>query len=88
MDCTWVAGHDLFAFILLMVDVLLTVQQVNTLAGSSNLAGGHVRNAVFAAAVHSREREDLIRWDDILRGLSLEYEKLGRTLPGALRRPA
>lgn len=57
----------------------------NQLATVSDLAGGHVRNVVLAAAVYAREAGRCIEWNDVLRGLAVEYRKLGRQSPQGLR---
>lgn len=59
--------------------------QLNQLAVTCDLAGGNIRNAVLAAAVHAREAGRKIGWADLLRGLSIEYDKLGRQAPTGLR---
>ena len=53
-----------------------------------DLAGGHVRNAVLAAAVLARAAGRAIAWDDVVVGLALECRKLGKPLPPALARRA
>ncbi|MEZ4434333.1 MAG: ATP-binding protein [bacterium] len=63
----------------------LDPRQLNQLAATSDLAGGHIRNVVLAAAVHARHADRPIDWPDILRGLAIEYRKLGRQVPAGLR---
>jgi hypothetical protein len=63
----------------------LTLRDLNQLAAAADLAGGHIRNAVFAAAVISRARERQIEYGDVVQGLTSEYKKLGRQLPAELR---
>jgi len=64
-------------------DVLPTVQ-LNLLATACDLPGGHVRNAVLAAAVSAAEAGRDIGLPDIVAGLRMEYRKLGKALPHAL----
>jgi hypothetical protein len=54
-----------------------------TLASYSDLAGGQVRNAVLAAA--TRAGGDTIGVEDLLFGLRMEYDKLGRPVPAQLK---
>lgn len=63
----------------------LSPRQLNQLALSSELAGGHIRNAVLAAAVQAKSRGRRIDFDDIVIGLEGEYRKLGRQLPAEIR---
>lgn len=62
----------------------LAMRDLNRLAAHCDLAGGHVRNAVLAAAVLAREAGRPIAWDDLMRGLTLECRKLGVPLPAGL----
>ena len=64
----------------------LAPRDLNELAASCDLAGGHVRNAVLAAAVLAREAARPIAWNDVLLGLALECRKLGKPLPPNLSR--
>ncbi len=57
------------------------------LASYSDLAGGQVRNAVLAAATRAGG-DGAIGAGDLLFGLRLEYDKLGRPVPAQLRRLA
>jgi hypothetical protein len=59
---------------------------IHRLAATTDLAGGHVRNVVLAAALVARARGTPIGWDDVMTGLELEYKKLGRSLPSGLSR--
>ena len=59
----------------------LSIKQLNQLAATSDLAGGHIRNAVLTAAVKAHAEKRLIGFDDIILGLAGEYRKLGRQLP-------
>src|SRR5690606_22856132 len=62
----------------------LSASQVNRLAAACELAGGHVRNAVLAAASRSLARGEPPGYDDVVYGIALEYRKLGKQLPAAL----
>jgi len=64
----------------------LSVKQINQLAVSSDLAGGHIRNAVLTAAVEASDAGRAISFHDITIGLTGEYRKLGRQFPLELRR--
>lgn len=64
----------------------LSIKQINQLAVGSDLAGGHIRNAVLTAAVEARQEGRLITLDDLVLGLLGEYRKLGRQFPAELRR--
>lgn len=64
----------------------LSVKQINQLAVASDLAGGHIRNAVLTAAVEARLEGRLIALEDLVLGLQGEYRKLGRQFPAELRR--
>ncbi|SHE81839.1 ATPase family associated with various cellular activities (AAA) [Desulfacinum infernum DSM 9756] len=57
---------------------------VNLLAAHADLCGGHIRNAVLAAAVRALEQGRRVQWRDVLEGLRLEYAKLGRQIPAEL----
>lgn len=54
---------------------------LNRLAALADLAGGHIRNAVLAAAASAQARGDAIAFDDVAAGVRGEYRKLGRTPP-------
>jgi SpoVK/Ycf46/Vps4 family AAA+-type ATPase len=60
-------------------------RDINKLAASTDLCGGHVRNVVLAAAVLAQSESRSIEIDDILRGLESEYRKLGKQLPVELK---
>jgi len=64
----------------------LTAKEINQLAVSSDLAGGHIRNAVLTAAVEAKEGGRPIALEDVVVGLMGEYRKLGRQFPTELRR--
>ncbi|MBZ0314895.1 MAG: ATP-binding protein [Anaerolineae bacterium] len=63
----------------------LKPKELNRLAATIELGGGHIRNAVLAAAVLAHEAGRPIAFADLLIGLSLEYRKLGRQLPVELQ---
>src|SRR5687767_6837020 len=65
----------------------LALREVNQLSAAADLAGGHIRNAVFAAAVRARAEDRQIEYADVLHGLNSEYRKLGRQVPAELREP-
>lgn len=64
----------------------LSIKQLNQLAVASDLAGGHIRNAVLTAAVQAKTHRRPIIFDDIVIGLESEYRKLGRKLPAEIHR--
>jgi SpoVK/Ycf46/Vps4 family AAA+-type ATPase len=63
----------------------LDPRDLNRLAASVDLSGGHIRNVVLTAAVLAREERRPIGYADVLRGLAGEYRKLGRTVPSEFR---
>jgi SpoVK/Ycf46/Vps4 family AAA+-type ATPase len=63
----------------------LTGQDVNRLAATADLTGGHIRNVVLAAAVLAQEAERPIEYADLAEGLASEYRKLGQQMPVELR---
>jgi SpoVK/Ycf46/Vps4 family AAA+-type ATPase len=64
----------------------LSIKQLNQLALGSELAGGHIRNAVLTAAVQAKSESRQIAFDDIIVGLESEYRKLGRQIPIEVKR--
>ena len=64
----------------------LAVADLNRLAAKCDLAGGHIRNIVLAAAALARTRGDVIREPDLLLAAAAEYRKLGKTVPAGLAR--
>lgn len=50
----------------------------DVLAGSFDLAGGDIRNAVTTAAYLAAERGDQVEMGDLVKGVAREYRKLGR----------
>jgi hypothetical protein len=63
----------------------LTTGQVNQLAAAVDLGGGHIRNAVYTAAVLAQAREQTIGFDDLVAAITDEYRKLGRQAPAGLQ---
>jgi SpoVK/Ycf46/Vps4 family AAA+-type ATPase len=63
----------------------LTASDINRLAATLPVAGGHIRNAVLAAAVTAREQQRPLRLDDVIGGMESELRKLGRQLPPGVR---
>lgn len=61
--------------------------ELNRIASLTGLAGGHVRNAVLTAALLAREKGRAIQIEDCVRGIEIEYRKVGRQVPGALFAP-
>jgi hypothetical protein len=49
-----------------------------------DLAGGHVRNAVLAAAAAAHAGKRTVSYPDLVRGIVGEYRKLGRQMPAGL----
>jgi histone H3/H4 len=58
--------------------------ELNQLAATADLSGGHIRNAVFAAAAAAHDARRTIEYEDVVRGVAAEYRKLGRQLPADL----
>jgi hypothetical protein len=63
----------------------LTPRELNLLAARADVAGGHVRNVVLAAAVLAHGDACHVGWTHILYALGGEYRKLGRQLPAELQ---
>ena len=64
----------------------LSMAELNELAATADLAGGQIRNAVFAAAASAHAEARSLVYNDIVRGLSGEYRKLGRHIPAGFVR--
>lgn len=64
----------------------LTKANINQLAVQCNLAGGHIRNVVLAAAVIAKSEKRKIRFKDVILALSDEYRKLGKQMVSELKR--
>jgi len=63
--------------------------ELNQLAALVDFSGGHIRNAVLAAAVRARrEGRTKITLSDLMTGIETELRKLGRQLPVQLQQPA
>ncbi len=62
----------------------LGTKAINQLAVGSDLAGGHIRNAVLSAAVAAKEEGCPLSLSHVLLGLRGEYRKLGRQFPAEL----
>ena len=63
----------------------LDAAAINQLAATVDLVGGHIRNAVLAAAVLARGARRPIELDDLVEGLLIEYRKVGRSAPPELQ---
>lgn len=63
----------------------LSQGDLNRLAATADLTGGHIRNVVLAAAVLGQENSRPIEYADIVDGLLREYRKLGRQMPVELK---
>lgn len=59
----------------------LTSSELNQLAATVDLAGGHIRNVVLTAAVVAQHAGRAIGFADLAVGLVAEYRKLGRQVP-------
>ena len=64
----------------------VTSAELNQLAALVDFSGGHIRNAVLAAAVRARREQREISLSDLVSGIESELRKLGRQVPVALRR--
>jgi SpoVK/Ycf46/Vps4 family AAA+-type ATPase len=62
----------------------LEQRELNQLAATVDLAGGHVRNAVLAGAAFARAGRRMLAYRDLVRGVAAEYRKLGRQMPAGL----
>jgi ATPase family associated with various cellular activities (AAA) len=62
----------------------LDAATLNRYAANCELAGGHIRNTVLAAAVAARDHARPIAEADLTAALAAEYRKLGKPLPAAL----
>lgn len=61
----------------------LQARQLNMLAGSCDLSGGHIRNVVLNAAV--RAGEAAIDFDTLCYAVAAEYKKQGKPVPSEIR---
>lgn len=62
----------------------LSEQALTRLAVTVDFAGGHIRNAVLTAAVLAQREDRLIALPDLLRGIAIEFAKMGRQMPSGL----
>lgn len=63
----------------------LAPAELNQLAALADVAGGHIRNAVLAAALRAHPTKRKITLADCVNGLDDEFRKLGRQMPSALK---
>ncbi len=63
---------------------LLSGGELNRIAAACDLAGGHIRNVVLAAAARARHARRDIEYADVLGGIRAECRKLGRQVPAGL----
>ena len=63
----------------------LSASELNRLAATADLVGGHIRNVVLSAAVLAQFGDRPITYPDIAQSLAAEYRKLGRQLPTELQ---
>jgi ATPase family protein associated with various cellular activities (AAA) len=66
----------------------LSQSELNRLAATADLVGGHIRNVVLTASMLAQSGERSITYPDLAYGLAAEYRKLGRQLPAELQLPA
>lgn len=59
----------------------LSAPQINQLSATLDICGGHIRNAVLAAAVLALKEQRTIEYADVIQGLKIEYKKLAKKLP-------
>jgi len=62
----------------------IRLRELNQLAATVDLSGGHVRNAVLAAAAAAHAEKRTVRYTDLVSGIAGEYRKLGRQVPAGL----
>jgi hypothetical protein len=62
----------------------LSQTELNRLAATADLVGGHIRNVVLTAAMLAQSDDRAISYPDVAYGLAAEYRKLGRQLPAEL----
>ena len=63
----------------------LSPTELNCLATVCELAGGHIRNVVLAAAAQAAAAHGVIGYDAVAAAAAAEYRKLGRQAPAGLR---
>lgn len=66
---------------------VLGAAEIDSLAVTLDLAGGHIRNVVLAGAAHARAAGRPIARDDLLYAAAGEYRKLGRPVPPGWEAP-
>jgi hypothetical protein len=59
--------------------------ELNRIAVLVDFTGGHIRNAVLAAAVRANDARRTVQFPDVLYGVESELRKLGRQVPVELR---
>lgn len=59
----------------------LTQAEINRIAVTADLGGGHIRNVVLLAAVLAQTANRHVAYVDVVRGLTDEYRKLGKQMP-------
>jgi len=64
----------------------LSKANINQLAVQCNLAGGHIRSVVLAAAAMAENGRRKISFQDVISGLFDEYHKLGKQMPSELQK--
>lgn len=62
----------------------LTPAELNRLAASCDLAGGHIRNVVLGAAARALHQGRRIAYPDLTEGIDSEFRKLGKQPPAGL----
>lgn len=65
----------------------VTQRELNQIAATVDLCGGHIRNVVLAAAVAAQTRNHPIAHADLVAGIVAEYRKLGQQAPANLAPP-
>ena len=65
--------------------IAIEPDELNPLAALVDISGGHIRNAVLAAAVLARRDQREITLEDLVAGVEVELRKLGRQLPVELK---
>ncbi|MEM7154122.1 MAG: ATP-binding protein [Myxococcota bacterium] len=58
--------------------------ELNRLAATIDLCGGHIRNVVLCAAVLAKSESRRVGFRDLIRGLELEMLKLNRQVPASM----
>jgi len=64
----------------------LDAAALNRLAAACDLAGGHIRNVVLAAAARARLQDSAIGEAEIAAAVAAEYRKLGKPVPAGIER--